>query len=164
MRRSILIMGGIAATVLFGGVAAGCGSPAQTASAVTVSAAPVTSTVKQTVTVTTTAPAPAPVTVTAPPPAPATVTATVTAAPAAPAAPAASADPGGAKANGKFLVGSQVSSGTWQCDKAGDLPYWSVNAQDNSIIDNGLDTIAIVSDSGYTLTLAGCASLWNKVG
>jgi len=164
MRRSILIMGGIAATVLFGGVAAGCGSPAQTASAVTVSAAPVTSTVKQTVTVTTTAPAPAPVTVTAPPPAPATVTATVTAAPAAPAAPAASADPGGAKANGKFLVGSQVSSGTWQCDKAGDLPYWSVNAQDNSIIDNGLDTIAIVSESGYTLTLQGCSTLWNKVG
>lgn len=161
MRRSILIMGGIAATVLFGGIAAGCGSPAQSASAVTVSAAPVTSRVKQTVTVTTTAPAPAPVTVTAPPPAPATVTATVTAAAA---APAASADPGGAKANGKFLVGSQVSSGTWQCDKAGDMPYWSVNGQDNSIIDNGLDTIAIVSDSGYTLTLQGCSSLWNKVG
>lgn len=163
MRRSILIMGGIAAAVVFGGVAAGCGSPAQTASAVTVSAAPVTTTVKQTVTVITTAPAPAPVTVTvtAPPLAPVTATATVTAAPA---APAASADPAGAKANGKFLVGSQVSSGTWQCDKAGDLPYWSVNAQDNSIIDNGLDTIAIVSDSGYTLTLQGCSTLWNKVG
>jgi hypothetical protein len=159
MRRSILVMGGIAAAVIFGGIAAGCGSPAQTASAVTVSAVPVTSTVKQTVTVTTTAPAPAPLTVTAPPPAPVTVTVT-----AAPAAPAASADPGGAKANGKFLVGSQVSSGTWQCDKAGDLPYWSVNAQDNSIIDNGLDTIAIVSDSGYTLTLQGCSSVWNKVG
>lgn len=100
--------------------------------------------------------------VSASPPSPATVTATVTATPpAAPTAPAASADLGGAEANSKFLVGSQVSSGTWQCDKAGDLPYWSVNAQDNSIIDNGLDTIAIVPDSGYTLTLEGCSSLSN---
>ena len=57
-----------------------------------------------------------------------------------------------------------MSPGTWQCDKAGDLPYWSVNAQDNSIIDNGLDTIAIVSDSGYTLALQGCSSLWNTLG
>jgi len=34
----------------------------------------------------------------------------------------------------------------------------------NSIVDNGLDSIAIVSDSGYTLTLSGCNGLWSKVG
>lgn len=153
MRKSVIILSGIAAVVVIGGIAASCGKAATPAA----SAAPVGTTA--TVTHTVTAPPAAPVTVTAPAAPPVTVTVT-----AAPAAPAASADPAGPKDNGKFLVGSQVSSGTWQCDKGDELPYWSVNAKDNSIIDNGLDTIAVVVDNGYMLTLGGCQTLWKKVG
>lgn len=131
--------------------------------------ATVTTTVDKTVTATETV-MPKPVvktvekTVTAKPPAPRTVTET-----AEPDEP--STDPNGPKANGKYLIGSQVSGGTWQCAEAetigGDnleTAYWSVNAKDNEIIDNGIDTIAIVDGSGYTLELNGCATTWTKVG
>ena len=171
MNKRVIIVGGIAAAVLAVVVSAAIGNSAGVASAEAAAAAVPAVTVVQTSTVTktpapvtktqtvteTVTPAPVTVTETAPPPAPVTVTAPAP-------APAASADPGGAKKNGKYLIGSQVSGGTWQCDNPGSLPYWSVNAQDNEIIDNGIDSIAIVPDSGYTLELDGCNSLWNKVG
>ena len=53
-------------------------------------------------------------------------------------------------------------TGSWQCDKSGALPYWSVNAQDNSIVDNGLDSIAIVVDSGDTWIIIPCREIARK--
>ena len=153
MNRKALIIGGVAAAVLLiGGIAAANGKDSSAAVQVA-PAAPVTVTVTAPpVTKTVTAP---PVTVTAPPPAPVTVTAQPN---------AATTDPAGPKKDGKFLVGSQIETGTWQCDKPGSLPYWSVNDQANGIVDNGLDSIAIITEEGYTAQLDGCSSTWVKVG
>jgi hypothetical protein len=137
--------------------AAATTAPAQT---VTVTAPPVT----------VEAPAPAPVTVEVPAAAPAPVTVTVTeaAAPAQPApAAAATADPA-TKKNGKYLIGTQIEPGTWQCSEAetlGDLDTasWKVSDQANEIISIELDTIAIVPSDGYTVDLSGCATSWAKV-
>ncbi len=120
--------------------------------------------------VTVQAPAPAPVTVEVPAPAPAPVTVTVTepVAPAAPAPAAASnADPA-SKKNGKYLIGTQIEPGTWQCSEAetlGDIATasWKVSDQTNEIISIELDTIAIVPSDGYTVDLSGCATTWAKV-
>jgi len=157
MKRRTIIIGGIVGAVLvIGGIAAATGSKGSATAAA--SAAPTT------VTVTAPAPAPKTVTVTAPPvtvqaPAPAPVTVTVTAQP-----NAATSDPGGPKKDGKYLIGSQLTPGTWQCDKPGSFPFWTVHDQADDIVNNGLDTIAIVTDEGYTVDLDGCASTWVKVG
>jgi hypothetical protein len=140
-----------------------------------VAAVAATATPPQTVTmaappVTVEAPASAPVTVevTAPAPAPVTVTVTEAAAPAAAApAAAATADPA-SKKNGKYLIGTQIEPGTWQCSEAetlGDIDTasWKVSDQANEIISIELDTIAIVPSDGYTVDLSGCATMWTKV-
>lgn len=167
-RKWLWITGIVVAAVV--GISLGNASAKTPAPQPTAAPAPVTVTAAAPPAVTVTAEAAVPVTVTEAAAAPVTVTAaappaaTVTAAPAAPAVRTANTDPAGPKANGKFLIGSQVLPGTWQCDKPGSMPNWTVNAQDNSIIDIELDSIAIVPDSGYTLTLGGCNGLWSKVG
>jgi len=104
----------------------------------------------------------------APAPAPVTVTVTEAAAPAAAApAAAATADPA-SKKNGKYLIGTQIEPGTWQCSEAetlGDIDTasWKVSDQANEIISIELDTIAIVPSDGYTVDLSGCATMWTKV-
>ena len=103
-----------------------------------------------------------------------TVTETVTAAPAAAPAPspAPANGPTDPHRNGKFLLGSQIESGTWQCGESKtigtgsdqlDMAYWEVTAQSNDIVENGNDTIAVIGDDGYTVTLSGCATTWVKV-
>ena len=37
------------------------------------------------------------------------------------------------------------------------MAYWEVTAQSNDIVENGNDTIAVIGDDGYTVTLSGCA-------
>lgn len=162
-RGKLLVGSALGAASLFSfaiGKAAG-GDSTATAAAPTPEPVTITKTVQ--------APAPAPVTVTAPAPAPVTVTAAPPAhchvppetwlpiklapgqttprrtASTAPAAPAAPAEPAEAK-----TMGGQ------------DMTYWEVTGQDNDIIENGPDTIAVVND-GYTLTLQGCATTWVKV-
>lgn len=152
------VIGGIAsAVIIIGAIAAATGGGSSTATAAAPAAAP--ETVRTTVTAHQTIPQYVTQTVTAPP-----ATVTVTAQPAAPAAPAASADPAGPKKNGKYLVGSQIAPGTWQCDKETSGIYWEVDDKTGEIMSNGLDSIAIVPDDGYTFAMNDCSSLWNKVG
>ena len=96
-------------------------------------------------------------TVAAPALTPATVTVTAEANPA-------SADPAAPKANGKYLVGSQVAPGTWQCAEPTDSVHWRVDDQAGELMDIGLDSIAILNPGGYTIKLAHCDSAWVKVG
>ncbi len=158
-----LLLGGGALILLVIGFALGSGGGNSTAAAPAAAPAPVTVTAAA---VTVTAPAPDAVTITADAPAPVTVTAE-------PAAPKAGTGPDDPKANGKFLLGSQINSGTWQCSEAKkigtgssemEMAYWEVTAQDNSIVHNGNDTIAVIGGEGYTVTLSGCATTWTKVG
>jgi len=154
-KKKWIIIGGAALAVLaIGGIASAAGKGGSTAATTTEKTVTVTAPAPAPKTVTVTAP---PVTVTAPPPAPVTVT--VTAQPNAP-----TADPAGPKKDGKFMVGSQIEPGTWQCDKPGSFPFWTVHDQANGIVDNGLDSIAIITDEGYTVELDGCSSTWTKVG
>jgi hypothetical protein len=166
--RKIAILGGFVATFVIGIAIGSAGGGSSNAAA----PAPTPVTVS--------APAPAPITVTASAadaPAPVTVTETITVAPAPAAAPAAAAPaapatgPADQHKNGKFLLGSQIESGTWQCAESKtigtgsnqlDMAYWEVTAQNNDIVENGNDTIAVIGDEGYTVTLSGCATNWVK--
>jgi len=168
--RKFVTVGVLLATVAIGFALGRSGGGSDVAATAAVTASP-----PQTITVTAPpvtveAPASAPVTVEVPAPAPAPVTVTVTesAAPAvaAPAA-AAPADPA-SKKNGKYLIGTQIEPGTWQCSEAetlGDIDTasWKVSDQANEIISIELDTIAIVPSDGYTVDLSGCATMWTKV-
>jgi hypothetical protein len=172
--RKFATVGVLLATVAIGFALGRSGRGSEVAAAaaalpqtVTVTAAPVTVTAPP---VTVQAPASAPVTVEVPAAAPPPVTVTVTepAAPAAaPPAAAATADPG-SKKNGKYLIGTQIEPGTWQCSESetlGDIDTasWKVSDQANEIISIELDTIAIVPGDGYTVDLSGCATTWTKV-
>jgi hypothetical protein len=167
-KRKLAVIGGVAAALIVGVMIGKAGGSTATAATPTPGPAPVTITEK--------ADAPAPITVTAPVPAQATVTVTEkaeapAAAPAAP-APAAAKGPGDPHKNGKFLLGSQIDSGTWQCDESEtigsgsnqiDMAYWEVTSETNDIVNNGNDTIAVVGDEGHTVTLKGCKTNWVKV-
>ena len=160
-KRKFGVAGVLFATLAIGFVIGKGGSGPAEAAATTTPPVPVTVTAPP---VTVTAPAPAQATVTMPPPPPVTVTAE-------PAAPKAGTGPDDPKNNGKFLLGSQINSGTWQCSEAKkigtgsnemDMAYWEVTDQANGIVENGNDTIAVVGSEGYTVTLSGCATTWTK--
>lgn len=151
-RKKAIIIGGIAAAVLLiGGVAAANGSKgsgtatAPTAPAtVTVTAPPATKTV--------TAP---PVTVTAPPPAPVTVTAE---------ANTPTTDPAGPKKDGSYLVGVEIATGNWKCEKPADMTFWTVHDKSNDIVDNGFSSVATITDEGFSAEFSRCGGSWVKVG
>lgn len=154
----LLIGGGLVLAAAIG-FAMGNGGSSSSAAPATPAPTPVTviqtAPAKAPVTVSVTAP---PVTVTAPPPAPVTVTAQPD---------AATADPNGPKRNGTYLVGSQITSGQWQCasPSAGGLLYWETNDRSGGIVDNGLDEgVAFVSDEAFSVVFDDCGETWTKVG
>ena len=101
------------------------------------------------------------VTVTAPAPVPATVLVTATV-PANPATP----DPSGPKNDGNYMIGSQITPGTWQCaePETSGLIYWKVSDSSGGIVENGLDAIAYVSAEGSSVLFDDCRSTWTLVG
>lgn len=98
-------------------------------------------------------------TITAPAPATMLVTATVQ-------ADAATPDPGGPKNDGNYIIGSQITPGTWQCaePETSGLIYWKVSDSSGGLMDNGLNSIAYVSAGGSSVLLDDCQSTWTLVG
>lgn len=98
-------------------------------------------------------------TVTAPAPATVLVTMTVS-------ANAPTPDPGGPKNDGNYIIGPQITPGTWQCaepETAG-LIYWKVADASGGLMDNGLNSIAYVPAGGSSVLLDDCKSTWTLVG
>lgn len=87
---------------------------------------------------------------------PVTVTATV--------APQPTSDPTGPKDNGSYLVGAELTAGTWKCSRAGDIIYWAERNHGGDLIDNGLSTLATIDGGTYIADLTGCAGTWSLVG
>ena len=72
-------------------------------------------------------------------------------------------DPAGPKANGSYLVGSQLAAGTWQCSQGTDRMYWAARNSAGDVVDNDLNTIAIIENSDYIADLTGCSATWTLV-
>jgi hypothetical protein len=54
-------------------------------------------------------------------------------------------DPAGPKRNGTYLA-NQIAAGTWQCGQAAsDFVYWVMYDETGDIINNGLDTVALLT-------------------
>ena len=84
----------------------------------------------------------------------------------APAAPAASTDPKGPKADGQYLLGSEIVAGQWRCQQGDDFLYWGIHTESGDIVDNGTgkgSLIAHVGTKGYTVDLKGCDVPWVKI-
>ncbi len=95
---------------------------------------------------------------------PVTISVTATVVDTVTAEPGPSDDPAGPKANGSYLIGSQMTPGTWQCARAGGPGvYWAIRSRDGGLLDNGLTTIATIQ-GGDIGDLQGCAGSWTLVG
>lgn len=73
-------------------------------------------------------------------------------------------DPNGPKANGNYLVGAELTPGTWQCDEAGSMTNWTARDQAGGVADIGISTLAVIPASAYIADLGGCAGTWSLVG
>lgn len=72
-------------------------------------------------------------------------------------------DPAGPKKNGNYLLNSQLSPGTWQCDKGNDRTFWRIKDQGGDTMDNGFGTIASIDADAYSADLLDCAGTWTLV-
>lgn len=66
--------------------------------------------------------------------------------------------------NGDYLVGTDITTGTWQCRTGGSSLYWETSDKGGDTIANDLGSIARVLSNAYAVKLSGCDGDWTHVG